>query len=293
MVAYKQFMPMHYLKPTPTGRNVLGVRAQLGYVQGYGGDVAPPNNRFYAGGEGDLRGFDVRAATPYGYVPTRITLQLTNPDGTCVPRDPTNPQLNQCILVPLPVYGIASIGGDTNLTVNAEYRIPIAGPVTFSFFDDFGINAALNKGQLKQSPEGFASLTAPLYGCPVWNNGACQGGIPGSLVGFQRDIHPISGTNFVPRMSTGVELSVIMPVINAPFRLYYAYNPLRLFDRPYCDLGIGSKSQSCSAQLITRSMFPQGGAGDYTYGEAIQAYGARDSFREPRKTFRLTVSTTF
>jgi outer membrane protein insertion porin family len=195
--------------------------------------------------------------------------------------------------VPLPIYGIASIGGDTNFTVNAEYRIPVAGPVTFSFFDDFGINSAFNKGQLKQSPEGFASLTAPLYGCPVWNNGACQGGIPGALVGFQRDIHPIAGTNFVPRMSTGAELSVIMPIINAPFRLYYAYNPLRLFERPYCDLGIGSKNQSCSAELITRAMFPPGGAGDYTYGEAIQAYGARDAFREPRKTFRLTVSTTF
>jgi outer membrane protein insertion porin family len=40
-------------------------------------------------------------------------------------------------------------------------------------------------------------------------------------------------------------------------------------------------------------MFPPGGAGDYTYGEASAAYGARDAFREPRKTFRLTVSTTF
>jgi outer membrane protein insertion porin family len=293
MVAYKQFRSMHYLTPSQTGRNVLGLRAQLGYVQGFGGAVAPPNNRFYSGGEGDLRGFDVRGGTPYGYVPTRINLQLTNPDGTCVPRDATNPQLNQCIQVPLPIYGIASIGGDTNLTTNAEYRIPIAGPVTFAFFNDFGIDAALNKGQLKQSPEGFASLTAPLYGCPVWNNGACQGGIPGSLVGFQRNIHPIAGTNFVPRMSTGAEISVIMPVINAPFRLYYAYNPLRLYERPYCNLGLGSKNQSCSAQLITRDMFPTGGAGDFTYNEAIEAYGARDDFREPRKTFRLTVSTTF
>ncbi len=169
---------MHYLTPTANGRNVLGLRAQLGYVQGFGGDVAPPNNRFYSGGEGELRGFDIRGATPYGYVPNRVTVQLTNPDGGCVPRDPTNPQLNQCILVPIPVYGIASIGGDTNLTTNAEYRIPIAGPVTFSFFDDFGIDAATNHGQLKQSPEGFASLTAPLYGCPVYNNGSCQGGIP-------------------------------------------------------------------------------------------------------------------
>ncbi|HMD77048.1 MAG TPA: outer membrane protein assembly factor BamA [Terracidiphilus sp.] len=294
MVAYKRFMPIHYLMLSPNGRNVLGLRAQLAYVQGFGGDVAPPNNRFYTGGEGDLRGFDIRGATPYGYVPNRVTVQLTNPDGSCVPRDPTNPEDNQCIQVPLPVYGIASIGGDTNLTANAEYRIPIAGPVTFSFFDDFGIDTVLNKGQLKQSPEGFASLTAPLYGCPVYNNGSCQGGIPGSQVGFQPNIRPISGTNFVPRMSTGAELSVIMPVINAPMRIYYAYNPLRLYERPYCNnVILGGKQQSCSAELITRDLFPPGGAGDYTYQEALEGYGARYLFREPRKTFRFTISTTF
>ncbi len=294
LLAYKSFRSMHYLTPSATGHNVLGLRAQLGYVQGFGGDVAPPQNRFYTGGESDLRGFDIRGATPYGYVPTRVTVQLTNPDGTCVPRDPTNPQLNQCIQVPIPVYGIASIGGDTSLTANAEYRIPIAGPVTFSLFDDFGLDVATNRGQLKQSPEGFASLTAPLYGCPVYNNGACQGGIPGSQVGFQKDIRPVAGTNLVPRMSLGGELGVIMPVVNAPFRLYYAYNPLRLYERPYCnDVVLGGKVQSCSAELITRDMFPPGGAGDFTYAQAIQAYGAQNLFREPRKTFRLTVSTTF
>jgi outer membrane protein insertion porin family len=293
-VAYKRYLPMHYLTPSANGRNVLALRAQLGYVQGFGGDVAPPNNRFYSGGEGEMRGFDVRAATPYGYVPSRVTVQLTNPDGSCVPRDQNNPQLNQCIQVPLPVYGIASIGGDTNLTANAEYRIPIAGPVTFALFDDFGIDTALNKGQLKQSVEGFATLTAPLYGCQTISNGACLSDIHGSEVGFQRDIRPISGTNFLPRMSTGAEISVIMPVINAPFRLYYAYNPLRLYERPYCNtVNLGGNKESCSAQLITRDLFPQGGAGDYPYPEAIEAYGSRNLFREPRKTFRLTVSTTF
>jgi outer membrane protein insertion porin family len=294
LLAYKSYRSMHYLTPSATGHNVLGLRAQVSYVQGFGGDVAPPQNRFYTGGEADLRGFDIRGATPYGYVPSRVTVQLTNPDGTCVPRDPTNPQLNQCIQVPIPVYGIASIGGDTSLTTNAEYRIPIAGPVTFSLFDDFGLDVATNRGQLKQSPEGFASLTAPLYGCPVYNNGACQGGIPGSQVGIQKDIRPVAGTNLVPRMSLGGELGVIMPVVNAPFRLYYAYNPLRLYERPYCnDVVLGGKVQSCSAELITRDMFPPGGAGDFTYAQAIQAYGAQNLFREPRKTFRLTVSTTF
>jgi outer membrane protein insertion porin family len=294
LVAYKRFIPMHYLLPSENGHNVLGMRAQLGYVQGFGGQVAPPNNRFYAGGENELRGFDVRGATPYGYVPSRVEFQLTNPDGSCVPRDPTNPQDNQCIQVPLPVYGVASIGGDTNLNTNLEYRIPIVGTLMFSIFDDFGIDVATNHGQLKQSPEGFASLTAPLYGCPVYNNGSCQGGISGSKVGFQQNIRPISGTNFVPRMSLGGEVSVIMPIVNAPFRIYYAYNPLRLYETPYCnDVISGGKQGSCSAELITRAMFPPGGAGDYTYNEAIQAYGARYLFREPRKTFRLTVSTTF
>ena len=83
-----------------------------------------------------------------------------------------------------------------------------------------------------------------------------------------------------------------MPIINAPFRLYYAYNPLRLYEKPYCNsVIVGGKTGSCSAELITRDMFPPGGAGDYTYQEALQAYGSRYLFREPRKTFRLTVST--
>jgi outer membrane protein insertion porin family len=294
VVAYKRFIPMHYLMANKDGRNTLGIRVQLAYIEGLSGDVAPPNNRFYSGGEQEIRGFDVRGATPYGYVPTRVNFQLTNPDGQCVPRDPTNPEDNQCIQVPLPIYGVASIGGDTSLTANAEYRIPVVGPFDFKFFDDFGIDTAVNRNQLKQSPEGFASLTAPLYGCPVFNNGACQGGIPGSQVGFRPDIRPVAGTNLVPRMSLGAELAVMMPIINAPFRLYYAYNPLRLYERPFCnDVILGQKQESCSAELITRSMFPTGGAGDYTYQEAIQAYGSQYVFREPRKTFRLTVSTTF
>jgi outer membrane protein insertion porin family len=108
------FIPMHYLQFNQNGHNVLGIRAQLGYVQGFGGDVAPPNNRFYAGGENELRGFDVRRHAVWLRA-QRVNFQLTNPDGQCVPRDPTNPEDNQCIQVPLPVYGVASIGGDTNL----------------------------------------------------------------------------------------------------------------------------------------------------------------------------------
>jgi outer membrane protein insertion porin family len=40
-------------------------------------------------------------------------------------------------------------------------------------------------------------------------------------------------------------------------------------------------------------MFPTSGAGLYSYQQALQLYGPSYQLREPRKTFRLTVSTTF
>ena len=279
VVEYKQFHPIKWFRLNNEGRNVLGYRIQANYIHGISGDVAPPFNRFYAGGEADLRGFDIRTATPYGFVPTRVLFNLTNPDGTCVPRDPTNPQTNQCVQVPIPVYGIGPIGGDTQITGNVEYRIPLVGrTAALEFFDDFGMNMATSSGQLKQSPQGFDSLNAPLYGCPNYVNGACVGG---QQITFDRYIRPIPGTNYVPRMSLGAQVSVMMPIINAPFRIYYAYNPLRLYDN------INGQN------LITRSMFPAGGAGDYSYAQATQLYGSIYELREPNKTFRLTVSTTF
>jgi outer membrane protein insertion porin family len=279
VVEYKQFKPIKWFSFNPEGRNVLGWRVQANYIHGISGDVAPPFNRFYAGGESDIRGFDIRTATPYGFVPTRVLFNLTNPDGTCVPRDPTNPQTNQCVQVPIPVYGIGPIGGDTQITGNIEYRIPLVGrTAALEFFNDFGMDMATSSGQLKQSPQGFDSLNAPLYGCPNYVNGACVGG---QRIQFDRFIRPISGTNYVPRDSIGAQISVMMPIINAPFRIYYAYNPLRLYD-------------SITGQnLITRSMFPAGGAGDYSYAQATQLYGSIYQLREPNKTFRLTVSTTF
>ncbi len=280
VVEFKQFRSMKGLHFSREGRNVLGYKLQAAYVQGFSGDVAPPFNRFYQGGEADLRGFDIRAATPYAFIPTKILFNLTNPDGSTVPRDPTNPSLGP-IQIPIPVYGIVSVGGDTQFTSNVEYRIPVGGPVTFALFNDFGINTSFNKSQLRQSPQGIAALDSPLYGCPTYSNGACTGGVK---IPFINQVRPISGTNFVPRMSTGAQISAILPIVNAPFRIYYAYNPFRL-----------SKDILPSGQnfLITRSMFPAGGAGDFSFAQAQQGYGALYQLREPAKTFRLTVSTTF
>jgi len=42
----------------------------------------------------------------------------------------------------------------------------------------------------------------------------------------------LPGTNSGIRMSTGVEVGVLLPVLNAPFRIILAWNPQRL-DRVY------------------------------------------------------------
>jgi outer membrane protein insertion porin family len=274
---YRHFNGMHGLKPSKEGRNVLGIRFQAQYIQGLGGKVAPPFQRFYQGGEQELRGFDIRSGTPYAFIPQRTQFILTNPDGTPVPRDPTNPTLGN-ITVPIPTYGIVSVGGDTQFTSNIEYRIPLGGPVTFKLFDDFGMSVATRQSQLVESVLAIDQLNAPLYGCPVYVNGSCQGG---HQIHFDNTIRPLEGTNAVPRMSLGGEVSVLLPIVRAPFRIYYAYNPLRLLE------------QIRSENLITRDMFPAGGAGDFSYAQSQQLYGSLFQLREPRKTFRLAVSTTF
>jgi len=102
----------------------------------------------------------------------------------------------------------------------------------------------------------------------------------------------VPGTNLYPRMSTGLELQVFLPVVNAPFRIYYAYNPLRLDDRAQNPLLL-NESQF-------ESLFPHDpitgkitGAGLSSAQAAIAQYGSQFRIREPRKTFRFTVATTF
>jgi outer membrane protein insertion porin family len=175
VASFRQYYPMKGLRISPEGRNVLGMRLLLAHVSGFGGEVAPPTNRIYGGGESDVRGFDIRANSPYTFVPVKVQFNLTNPDGTLIPRDPTNPSLGN-IQIPLPIYRLVSVGGDTQLTGNIQYQIPIVSTVSFNFFTDFGLTGDLQPGQLLQSVAGTSVLASPLYGCPTFVNGACYGG---------------------------------------------------------------------------------------------------------------------
>ncbi len=281
VASFRQFYPMKGLRINSDGRNVLGMRMQLAHSQGFGGEVAPPFNRVYGGGENDIRGFDIRSATPYSFIPTKIAFNLTNPDGSLVPRDPTNNTLGN-LQIPLPVYRLVTVGGDTSFTANLEYRIPIVSQVTFAFFTDFNLTGNLVDSQVRMSVLGAASLSSPLYGCPTYINGACSGG---KQVQFPVQLMTAPHTNFVPRMSNGAELQVILPIVNAPFRLFYAYNPLRLYETIPQQLAVSNSEFA--------GFFPNSAAGRYSYAQAIQYYGADYILREPRKTLRLSVSTTF
>ncbi len=86
-ISYRQAFPMAGLKINRDGRNVFLYRIQFAHAAGFGGEVTPPTNRIYSGGEQDLRGFDVRSSSPYVFIPNKIDFPLTNPDGSTVPRN--------------------------------------------------------------------------------------------------------------------------------------------------------------------------------------------------------------
>ena len=272
ILQFKQF------RPVQKRRNTIGYNIQASFLSGYGGLVAPPFDRFYMGGENDIRGFDIRTVSPLAYLPTNAAITLTNPDGTPVPKDPSNPRRGN-YTIPVPVEQIVAPGGDFSVNGNLEYRITIVGPVALAPFADLGFNSILRQSQLRINSGQLQDINSTFFGCPSLDAGFnCIGG---KRINFPADLRPIGGTNWTPRMSTGLELQVFLPVINAPFRIYYAYNPLRL------------DTSATAPVQITRDMFPAGAAGDYTFQQAVGLYGPTYRLREPRKTFRFTVATTF
>jgi len=272
VVAYKHFIPLN------KRRNTFGVNFTGSFLTGYGGLEPPPFQRFYDGGENDLRGFDIRSVSPVAFLPTTTTTVLRNPDGSIVPKNPANP-LQGNYTISIPSNQIVFPGGDLSLVGNLEYRYTIAGPVALVPFVDAGVEPILRESQLKITNTQLDLINSTVFGCPALDIGLnCIGGTKQT---FSQFIKPLSGTNWAPRMSTGLQLTVFLPVINAPFRIYWAYNPLRL------------DTIANSPVPITRSMFPPGAAGDYTFRLSKTTFAPQYLLREPRKTFRFTVATTF
>ena len=274
IVQYKQFIPVQ------NRRNTIGFNVQGSFISGFGGLVAPPFQRFFMGGENDIRGFDIRSISPVAFLPSSNVITLTNPDGTPVPKNPANPRQGNWT-IPIPVDQIVFPGGDLSVVGNLEYRITIAGPVAIAPFVDAGIDPILRPSQLQIATVQYDQVIGTPFGCPILDAGYnCQGG---SILAPRpsQNLSVLSSSNWQVRMSTGIELQMFLPVVNAPFRIYWAYNPMRLNELANPPIP------------IARSMFPAGAAGDYTYHLAVNTYAPSFQLREPRKTFRFTVATTF
>jgi outer membrane protein insertion porin family len=131
-----------------TRRTALGIRAEASIIVPYGSTKALPYyQRFFLGGETQIRGVNIRTVGPIGTV-----------DGVT-----------------------RALGGNKFVLFNAEYYFDIAGPLRALLFFDAG----------------------QAY---------------------------LEGKNIDPkqlRTSTGAEMRFIMPVLNVPFRLIYAFNPNR------------------------------------------------------------------
>jgi outer membrane protein insertion porin family len=287
IVQYKKFIPVQ------NRRNAIGFNFQGSFISGFGGLVAPPFQRSYMGGENDLRGFDIRSVSPVAFLPSVGSVTLTNRDGTPVLKDPQNPRAGP-VTIPIPIDQITFPGGDLSVVTNLEYRITIYGPVALAPFMDVGIDPILRRSQLQIASQQYLSVVGTPLGCPTLTQSATANTCSlGSVLSPppSQDLQVLGSTNWRPRMSTGLELQMFLPVINAPFRIYWAYNPLRL-DSP------ANPPIPISPSMFPQVCNPKGGcqltaAGDYTFNLARNAFSPSFLLREPRKTFRFTVATTF
>lgn len=276
---YRPVVDFKYFRPVAKQRHVVGFHILASYITGFGSTtladplnpgksvtsrlVAPPFERFYTGGEDSIRGFDIRAVSPIALVPQTVPFAeplrdaAGNPLFTADGRQQFNFQSFQAARLIQP-------GGDTLLVGNAEYRVPLFGPVTLAAFVDAGSSFILKKSQL--------SLTQP------------------DALGDTR-VSLLSGTNFKLRTSMGLELQVVLPIVNAPFRLYYAFNPSRLSTNftppPFIPTDPFTRSKVTDiSKLFNDSNYYKNVVLTSPF---IQPLG----LNEPRRTFRFSIGRTF
>ena len=204
---------MSYYHPVHRHRNVVALRVQGATISGFGGREVPPNNRFYLGGEQDVRGYEFYTISPFVFIPysTTTDVQFYNPEHLNQAGQPTLETLPVNVLEYVPTRP----GGDVQGVFNAEYRIPLVKSyVTMSFFNDLGLDGTVRQVEIDPSAIALAQDQYP------------NADFPNTHVGTTLPI--AKGTNFKPHTSAGVELDFQIPIIQAPFRIYYAFNYLRL-----------------------------------------------------------------
>ena len=185
---YRPIGEFRFYHPMDHGRNTLAMRVMGSFVQSFTNLSLPFYERFFAGGDFDIRGFDFRTLSPISFITRALPV--------------TNPTTGQTVTKNFD--DIVYVGGDTQFIFNLEYRIPLIGHVVSLVpFMDTGNTWVLKPAELERK-----IVT------------------PGLIQNLPAQFLP--GTNSGLRMSTGIEFQVIMPVLNAPFRVDFAFNPARI-----------------------------------------------------------------
>ncbi len=253
-----------YYHPINHDRNTLAFHALFSTVSGFGGLVPPPFSRYYMGGENDIRGFDIYSISPVAFFPTIASVCNRDSNGNRIPAlDSTGSPTGACgSSTSFPVNTVTFPGGDTEVVANAEYRIPIVGPVVVAPFMDAGMNFVWHTGQLNLRQNSLLPITQnyPYFQTPS-------------------QLQIVPGTNYKPRSSVGIQVRVIVPHFNIPFRIYYGYNWLRL-DEVITPPG--------GQDVPPRSLFPN----EATY-EQIMPYFQPFRYYERRSMVGFTVSQSF
>src|SRR5260370_24248975 len=118
----------------------------------------------------------------------------------------------------------------------------MGGRVAMALCNDIGTVGTLRKGGLQLAASGIDKINQMF---PLANEQA------------QLQIAP--GTNFKLRDSAGIEFIVNFPIVQAPFRIYYAYNPLRIHQTlyaPNAPINGVNLSRQCIASGQTNPITP-------------------------------------
>jgi outer membrane protein insertion porin family len=251
-----------YFKPAPWHKtHILAFHLSASLISGYGGKEIPPFSRRYIGGEQDVRGYDFFEITPIAFIASSANVNVLNADGSARTQKVfvNGVATNQNVTTTVPTYQLITPGGDTTVIGNFEYRIPIVGPVTLALFADAGLNRILRPDELRMVPSQVANLNLQF-----------------PQAAFDGKVKIAPGTQAL-RTSTGVELQVLLPIVQAPFRVYFAYNPTKV--REYLQPPI----------VADRSSYPNAA----TFNNAVATFGQPTPFFERNTLFRFTVGRTF
>jgi len=224
------------------------------------------------GGEDTVRGFDIRAISPVTFIPVSTVQQFSYLDPTSL--DAGGNARLKTLQLPVMTYQITFPGGDMQGVGNLEYRIPIVGPVTMALFVDAGTNGIIKRSGLQLAAAGLQDLQTS------FPNANLKGQLPLA-----------SGTNFRLRSSAGVEFVVQLPIVQAPFRIFYAYNVARMRQQLVAPPGLFNQA---TLDMLKMSL-PPGVYADQVLPQLNNFVNnpGRLNFFEPSHTFRFTVSRTF